>query len=278
MSVQPTSDLLSSPVWFGVALALLGALAGFFLYRWHINGPLRALLAGFLDDTTNVVFFLRGLFVPGEEYFSRAPADPRTPATGLTVLKWNKVPEVYVTADVQAMAELFHLLITANKDVGLTLLSGEPTRQAWSDHAIAVGPHYKALQILDACEPRLVAVRQPAAFRSLVSQEVFEPKDGRDFGLIYKGRHPSSHRTFWVVMGLSDVGTATAARFLRVNARSLGYLVGPNPFAGIISVEPAKGWDHATLRSLQPTPAWWRRLLYRSHWHRLTTVPGTKEV
>jgi hypothetical protein len=276
MPTQTMSNLLASPVWFGLSLILLLGLAGFFLYRWHLDAPLHALLGDFSRGATSAAFFLRGLFVPGDEFFSRAPADPRTPATGLTVLKWSRVPEVYATPDVRAMGELFHLLLASNPRLGFTLLTGEPNRQAWSEDAIALGPHYKAFQILDACEPRLVAVRQPAAFRNLISQELFEAKEGIDFGLIYKGRHPASHRTCWVVMGLTDLSTASAARFLHANARSLGYLVGSNPFAAVVSINPAKGWDQAVLKSLQPRPVWWRRLLYRGHWQTLTQAPTSQ--
>jgi len=259
----------------GAALGLLLCLVWLVLRRRALHPGVRALLGPLATGPVPVAFCLRGMFVPGNELFYRAPADPRQPTEGLTVHKF-KVAEVYSAPDVLALGELQQLLLSSNRRLSLTVVSGEPTRQAWSQDTIAIGPHYKSTQILDACEPRLVAMRQPAAFRSLVSPELFEAKEGLDFGLVYKGRHPATHRTCWVVMGLGDAGTAAAARFLHAHARSLGSLTGRGSFAAVIAVDTAKGWEGSVLRSLQPRPSWWRRLLYRARWQSLTTAPWAK--
>ena len=70
-------------------------------------------------------------------------------------------------------------------------------------------------------------------------------------------------------MGLGDVATEAAARFLRLNARPLLQLTGGAGFAAIVSVDSARGPESATLRLLQPRPAWWRRLLHRGSWQQL---------
>lgn len=272
---------LPLPQWDDPSGFLLpGAAAGLFLLllwvtlrRRALHPALRALMGPLATGPGSVAFCLRGMFVPGNELFSRAPVDPRTPTEGLTVHKWAKVPEVYSGPDVQALGELQQLFMSSNRRLSLRVVSGEPNRQAWSEATVAIGPHYKSLQILDACEPRVVAIRQPNAFRFLGTPELFEAREGLDFGLIYKGRHPATHHAFWVVMGLGDSGTAAAAHFLRAHARTLGALTGQGGFAAVISVDINKGWEGTVLRSLQPRPSWWRRLLFRRDWQRLTTTP-----
>jgi len=258
-----------------VALGLALCLVWLALRRRAIHPAVRALLGPLATARVPVAFCLRGMFVPGNELFCRAPADPRQPTEGLTVHKF-KVAEVYSTSDVLALGELQQLLMGNNRRLSLSVVSGEPTRQAWSQDTISIGPHYKSMQILDACEPRLVAVRQPAAFRCLATPELFEAKEGLDFGLIYKGRHPATHRSCWVVMGLSDAGTAAAARFLHAHARSLGSLTGSGSFAAVISVDTTKGWEASVLRTLQPRPSWWRRLVFRRRLQSLTTAPWSR--
>lgn len=268
----PAWGELPMPVLLGAAVSLTLLLAWLVARRRALHPAVRALIHPLGSGAHEVACCLRGMFVPGNELFSRAPADPRQPTEGLTVHKWVKVPEVYDALDVQALGELQQLLLGSNRRLSLRVVTGEPNRQAWSEPAIAVGPHYKATQILDTCEPRLVAVRQPAAFR-LSGGEVFEAREGLDFGLIYKGRHSATHRTFWVVMGLGDSGTAAAAHFLRVHAQRLGALTGRGPFAAVIALDPARGWESSQLRALQPRPARWRRVLRRKVWQQLTTTP-----
>lgn len=276
-----TSLDLPLPAWDDwYVLLLIGAAGGltlcliWLLFRRQILHPaVRAILGPLGSGRRTVAFCLRGMFVPGNELFSRAPVDPRHPAEGVTVHKWLKVAEVYSAPDVLAMGEIQQLLVSSNRRLSLSVASGETGRQAWSQDIIAIGPHYKSMQILEACEPRLMTVRQPSAFRGVSSPEVFEARDGLDFGLIYKGRHPATHHTCWVVMGLGDIGTAAAAHFLHAHARILGSLTGRRCFAAVISVDTSKGWESSILRSLQPRPTWWRRLLYRKQWQKLTTAP-----
>jgi hypothetical protein len=238
----------------------------------------RALLHPFPTIAGRIPVYLRGLFVPGGEFFSRAPEDPRHPSDGVTVHKWSKIPDVFGAADVQAAGTMLQLLSTHCPEAAPALLAGDPARQAWADDGIAIGPHYMTLQILDACEPRLVALRQPAAFRVLPSGEVFEGKEGLDFGLIYKGERPGTRKAFMVVTGLGDAGTVAAARFLQAHLGTLGRLMGRAPFAAIVAVDPARGPESARLRSLQPAPRWWRRLVYRKRWRALQAGPSGGRV
>src|SRR5262245_26598635 len=189
----------------GIAVVAV-ILVGLSLWYFRTDPSVRLLLGSLVAKDSSAIFFLRGLFVPNNELFSKAPEDPRNPASGLTVHKWAKIPELYSVPDVRAVAEMLQLVLSMNSRLSFSLLSGETGRQTWSEDAIAIGPHYKSLQILDACEPKLVTVRQPAAFRTVQSSELFEAKEGHDFGLIYKGQHSASHRSFWVIMGLSDTG------------------------------------------------------------------------
>jgi hypothetical protein len=160
------------------------------------------------------------------------------------------------------------LLTAAGPSVAVTLDPGGSLRQTWSDHVVAIGPHYKAFQILDSCEPKLVRYRNPSAFRCLVTQRVYESRPDSDFGLIYKGQHPATHRSGWVIMGLGDASTEATARFLLQQAKRLEQLLGGRSFAAIVAVDPASRRP-PRLTSLQPAPAWWRRLVHRKVWREL---------
>jgi hypothetical protein len=189
----------------------------------------------------------------------------------VAVRKWTGIPEVYDAAEMRAASDLIRLL----GEVGsgpVSLRSVEKDSGRWNEDGIAIGANFKSLQVLEVCEPRLVAFRHPDAFRSLVSRDVFESKGGADFGLIYKGEYPSTHRTFLVVMGIGSAGTLAAANFLRTNLAPLGNLTGGAPFAAIITPDSGpqgQAKETATLRWLYPKPKWWRRLLHRTHWRLL---------
>jgi hypothetical protein len=75
-------------------------------------------------------------------------------------------------------------------------------------------------------------------------------------------------------MGIGDLGTETAARFLRLHAAHLGRLTGAAPFAAIIAVDRARGPDGGVLHWLGPSPRWWRRLLHRKTWRALSGRAG----
>jgi hypothetical protein len=261
-------------VLLGVAVTLALLVVWSFFHRRGAEHPLRRLLGRVATERTTVSFFLRGMFVPANEFFSRAPEYPPGPSGGVTVHKWTGIPEVFSAADTRATADVLRVLVAANPNVQIAFRSVEKDRKVWNEDAIAIGCHFTSQQILEGCEPRLVAFRNPDAFRSLVSQEVFEARGGTDYGLIYKGEHAASHRVFWVVMGLSDLATEAAAHFLRVNARALQRLTGARPFAAILAVPSARGREGAILRSLQPRPAWWRRLAYRKLMQRLAGELG----
>jgi hypothetical protein len=229
-------------------------------------------------EPTTIGLYLRGMFVPTNEFFSRAPEYPPSPSGGVTVHKWTGIPEIFSSSDVRATADMLRLLVAANPAVDIAFRSVEKDRKVWNENAVSIGLHFTSQQILEGCEPRLVAFRNPDAFRSLVSQEVFEARAGIDYGLIYKGSHAASHRGFWVVMGLGDLATEAAAYFLRVNARALQRLTGTRPFAAILAVPSARGREAAVLRSLQPRPAWWRRLVYRKLLQRLAGEAGPRNA
>lgn len=235
---------------------------------------LHRLLGRAKGDTTPMTVFLRGMFVPGNEFFARVPEYPPGSGSGVTVHKLTNVSEVFSAPDVRAAGEILPLLFASNPSLAIHIRANEENRRGWDEDAVAIGAHYKSVQILDVCEPRLVAFRNPAAFRSLTSKEVFEAKGGIDYGLVYRGEHPASHRIFWVVMGLGDLGTEAAAWFLRTNAPVLSRLTGGAPFAAVVSVESVRGRDSAHLRLLQPKPRWWRRLLHRTAWLKLSGSPN----
>jgi hypothetical protein len=257
-----------------LALALVTLLAWATLRRRDARWPLRRLLGRAVTDPGPVGIFLRGMFVPAAEFFSRAPEYPPGPSGGVTVHKWTGIPEVFDAAEVRALGDVLSLLIAANPDVDFVFRSVEKERRLWDQNAVAIGTHFTSQQILEGCEPRLVAFRNPDAFRSLVSQEVFETRGGTDFGLIYTGRRAATHHTFWVIMGLSSQATEATARFLRTHAEAIGKLTGGSAFAAILAVDPARGG--ATLRSLQPRPVWWRRLLHRKILRELAARPSAE--
>jgi hypothetical protein len=274
MPVTPDMhDLLVAAVAAGSALLLAGLL--WFALGRRRGGPrVVALLGRLATDASSIAIFLRGMFVPGNELFSREPEYPAGTSGELTVRKWSDIPEVYAAADVRAASDLLYLLASVNPEAAIQFRSIEKERGGWGEDSVAVGTHFRSVQILETCEPRLVAFRNPDAFRSLVSREVFEARGGNDFGLIYKGRHPATHRACWVVMGIGELGTETAARFLRTHATRLGAVVGSTHFAAIIAVDRARGPNGGVLHSLQPAPRWWRRILFRKTWQALSARPG----
>lgn len=273
------NDLLrdATPPWALAAGALAGLLlallAGRVRRRWARRAE-RALLSPFATLRGQLPIYLRGLFVPGSEYFSRAPEDPRHPAGGVTVHKWPRIAEVHAAADVQAAGTLLRFLAATCPALEPVLLAGDAGRPAWGEHGIVVGPHYLAYQVLDGCTPRLATVRQPAAFRLLRSGTVFEAREGLDYGLVYKGVRSGTRRSFLLVSGLDDTGTLAAAAYLVQHAALLGRLLGAGPFALIVAVHPGRGAASATLQGLEPRPAWWRRLLYHREWRALRGAMG----
>jgi hypothetical protein len=259
---QTGRDILVAALAAGFALAL-AALVWLAVGRRRLGVAATNLLGRLADEATSVSVFIRGMFVPNSEFFSREPEYPGGPTAELTVRKWVDIPEVYPSADVRAASDLFYLIAAANPAAAIAFRSIERDRGGWGEDSVAVGRHFRSVQILETCDPKIVAFRHPDAFRSLVSRDVFEAKGSADFGLIYKGKHPSTHRSCWVVMGIGDLGTETAARFLRLHAADLGRLTGAAPFAAIIAVDRARGPDGGTMHWLNPPPKWWRRLLHR---------------
>ncbi len=256
----------------GVLGVLLGALAAAVftlaaprLRRLRDRFPRRLLLGRLANEKATINLFLRGLFVPNNEFFSREPEQEPGMSGTITVRKWANIPEVYGAADVRAVTDLLRLLGEVAGEQSITFRPVEAEKN-WSEDAIAVGAHFKALQILDACEPRIIAFRHPDGFRSLVSRHLFVAAGQTDYGLIYRGYHPANGKAFLVVMGPGPLGTEAAAHFLRVNARGLGYLTAGTPFAAVIAVDLAQGRQGGVLHWLHPKPAWWRRLLFWAYW------------
>ena len=275
MSLPPWLDS-TAVLLLGALALLLGAVAWSVLRWWMAQYPVRCLLGRLATEPVTANLFIRGMFVPGNEFFSRAPEYPPGTGGGVTVHKWANIPEVHTASDVCAVADILQLLATSNSRLAFAIRSAEASFSGPNDETIAIGSHHKALQILAMCEPRLIGFRNPDAFRSMVSQEIFEAKPGIDYGLIYKGRHPTSQRAFWVVMGLGDLGTQSAAFFLRTNGGSLARFTGAGPFAAIIAVDNNRGGEAAQLRWLHPRPSWWRRLLFRRRLQELMGRSGSK--
>jgi len=250
----------------GAAAAALLVSLSFVLARRGARLPLHRLLGGLGSPRTTIGFYLRGMFVPSGEFYSRDPEYPSGSPGSVTVRKWLGIPEVYPAGDARAAADLLYLLARAGSADAVVFRSIEKDWKNWNEDSVAVGTHFRSVQILDNCEPRLVAFRHPDAFRSLVSTDIFEAKGGNDFGLIYKGLHPVSRKTSFLVMGLGGAGTEAAARFARTHAARLGALTGGAPFAAVVAPGPGQAREGGVLRWLHPRPAWWRRLLFRKSW------------
>lgn len=250
-----------------MAFALV--LSWWVLRRWVARRPVRTLLGPLATGPAAVTCYLRGLFVPTNEFFSRRPGVGEG-GPNQDMDKWAGIPEVHAAGDLRAFADLLRVLFGTNPRLVVACFSQDATRRGWNEDAIAVGPHHRALEILEGCEPNLVTFRHPGTFRTIGSQEVFQAKDGQDYGLVYKGRYPTTRRSCWVVMGTGDTGTEAAAHFLRVHARPLGQLMGAGPFAAIVAVSSPPGREPATLQWLAPRPRWWRRLLHRRRWRAIS--------
>ena len=267
--IENRSEALLGAILGAVASAVF-ALSSTSLTRLRERRPRRLLLGPLAKDKATIGVFIRGMFVPNKEFFSREPEYPSGMAGTITVRKWVNIPEVYGAADVRAASDLFRLLGEVAGEQVIAFRSVETDWKNWSEDAIAVGGHFKTLQILEVCEPRIVGFRNPDAFRSLVSRHLFEATGQTDYGLIYKGYHPASGRTFLVVMGLGAVGTEAAAHFLCSNAARLGNLTAGAPFAALVAVDLTQGREGGVLHWLQPKPTWWRRILYWKNWRAIS--------
>ncbi len=278
--------LVPTDTWKDVALGvILGAIASAVfalvlttLSRLRQRRPRNVLLGPLAKDRTTISVFIRPMFVPNKEFFSREPDYQPGMAGTITVRKWPNIPEVYAAGDVRAASDVLRLLGDVGRNQVIAFRSIEADWKNWSEDTIAIGGHFKTFQILEACEPRIVGFRNPDAFRSLVSTHIFEAAGQSDCGLIFKGYHPASRRTFLVVMGLGAIGTEAAAHFLRVNAAPLGSLTAGAPFAAVVTVDSTQGPQGAVLHWMHPKPTWWRRLLYWSTWKKLSRKmlrPGT---
>ena len=247
----------------GAAITAAIALIGFEIWRQRNRAPARRLLGRLGADRAAVGVFVRQMFVPGNEFFSKDP-ESQAMSGSVAVRKWTNIPEVFDSAEVRAATELIHLLGEMGSGA-VTIKSVEKESGRWTEDSISIGPHYKSFAILDTCEPKLVAFRNPDAFRSLVTRDVFETKSGSDFGLIYKGQHANRH-TFLVLMGIGSAGTVAASNYLKSNLTALGNLTGGKPFAAIVAADINAASPPGALRYLYPKPSWWRRLLFRKDW------------
>ena len=250
----------------GAALVAAIALVAFEVWRQRQRAPARHLLGTLGADKAPVGIFVRQMFVPGNEFFSKDPEN-QAMSGSVAVRKWTNIPEVFDSAEVRAATELIHLLGEMGSG-SVSIKSVEKESGRWTEDSISIGPHYKSFAILDTCEPKLVAFRNPDAFRSLVTRDVFETKSGSDFGLIYKGRHSNRH-TFLVLMGIGSAGTVAASNYLKTYLTALGNLTGGKPFAAIVAADPNASSPIGALRWLYPKPSWWRRLAHRKDWKKI---------
>ena len=136
-------------VLIGVAAALALVLAWSVFRRRDAKLPLRRLLGPTVTGAGTVGVYVRGMFVPTGEFYSRSPEYPPSPAGGVTVHKWTGIPEVVSAVDLRAAAEVLRLLVAANADLDLAFRSVEKDRKVWDQPAVSIGPHFTSQQILE---------------------------------------------------------------------------------------------------------------------------------
>ncbi len=231
--------------------------------------PLKRLLGSLAESTTATGLYIRGMFVQGNTFYSRDPEYHPGMAGTVTVRSWVNIPEVFGAADVRAASQIASLLGTSGKQQSLVFRSIVADWDKWDEPAFSIGGHFKTDQILKHCQPSLVSLQQFDRFRVGASGPDFVAIGDDDFGLIYKGFHPTSGQPFIAIMGLGAVGTEAAAYYFHMNAPQLGRTYGSDPFALVIRAPLTQGYQGGSL-AWASTPTFSLRhvlhpLLYRQY-------------
>jgi len=219
-----------------------------------------------------VAFFSKRLYSQNREYLSDVPNYFPPHTQGQTSIHRN-IPYVVGTAQMEAAADIMHLLGRAGRHSGVQYLSADTDWDVWDKHLFAVGGSHKTEAILSSCEPRLVELARQEiqgtytiGFKLTNSDEFFPAVNGNDYGLILKATYPPTGVQCFVLMGIGSLGTEAAAYFLRNNAVMLGRAYGGRSFTVLVHCRLQQGKQSARLHRWNPTPAWTRVIRYPSLW------------
>src|SRR6266568_2942492 len=193
-------NLLPPDQWKAAVLgAILGAvfsaalgLAYGALRRLQRLVPLRRMLGSLAEPNRPIGLYVRGMFVQGNTFYSREPQYLPVAPLQIMVRPWINIPEVVGAADVRVANDVANLLGVVGKREDFAYRSLERDWDEWTQDLVAIGGHYKSERLLDVGEPRIVSLPAPDRFHTLPDNRDFICAGLRDYGLIYRGRHPQT--------------------------------------------------------------------------------------
>ena len=256
-----------------VSAVFVGTLA--LLHRMYLTirrlSAVRQLLGPLCKDGP-VAFFSTHLYSVDRTYLSDQPNFFPPHTQGQTTEHPN-IPYVVGTAQMEAVADIMHLLGQVGRQGAVHYLSAASDWNVWDQHLFAIGGSHKTEAIFASCEPRLVEVVRneveginTLGFRLTGSNEIFSAIDGNDYGLILKTTYPPTGVQCFVLMGMGSLGTEAAAFFLLNNATTLGRAYRGRDFAVLVHCRLEQGKQSARLHRWNPVPAWMGVIRHPSLW------------
>jgi hypothetical protein len=238
-----------------LAGAVLGAVASItFAGLWNVahwiwrRFPLRALLGELADNRREMSIFLKDMKSRDGKYYSLPDVEYRD--------AWGNIASVVSRSDVEAAADLLNILGQAGRTLNINWRQIDRDAEIWDEPLVCVGGNFKAKKALELCVPQLVRYKD-LVLQTVDDDQCFKPDQTSDFAVIYRGRHPGTGATCFVVFGMGSAGTLAAGSYLRRHARHLGRLYLARPFAVVIRVGWHNGKDAAVPVWLSPNVGWW---------------------
>jgi hypothetical protein len=229
-------------------------------------------LLGPLGQDGPIAFFSIRLYSRDRTYLSDTPNFFPPHTQGQTTTHPN-IPYVVGTAQMEAAADIMHLLGQVGRQGAVQYLSADSDWDVWDKPLFAVGGSHKTQTIFSSSEPRLVeAVPQTVegtstlGFRFPGSDECLCAVNGNDYGLILKTTYPPTGVQCFVLMGMGSLGTEAAAYFLRINAVKIGRAYRNRNFALLVQCRLDQGKQSARLHRWNPRPDWKSVIRHPSLW------------
>ncbi len=235
-----------------IAFACIGKLLQLIWNRF----PLRALLGELADNKKELSIFLRDMKSKDGNYYSLADAGCREPP-------WHNITSVVGRYDVEPATDILNLLGQAGRTLNIAWRQIDRDGDLWDQPLICVGGSSKANRCIELCEPQIVRYDN-GVFETLDDNQPFRCDQTNDFAVIYRGLHPGTGVSCFVVFGFGEAGTRTAGNYLRKHARDLGKLYFSRPFAAIIRVRWTDGKESGTVVWLSPSTSWGAFLFWRT--------------
>jgi len=227
----------------------------FSVLRWLCSSR-RRFLGDMADERKTVSVFIRDMASSDGKYHSVTPFGKQQ--------EWQNC-SVVARGDVEAASEFLNLLGQVGKASNIAWPQINSHWDTWFEPSVCVGGSFKTDKAFELCTPAFVR-RERHGFIALVDNQEFLADSRYDYGIIYRGRHPSGNSCL-VLFGDGVAGTVAAGVYLRRNALYLARLYGSRPFAAIVRVGWRDGKDSGVIAWLSPAAplapwlhpvTWWR--------------------